>query len=95
VRGAAYGRSLTLAQLTVLECAAAGLSAKETAERYSRSEQTIKTHRRHVLAKLDARNMAAAVAQGFRLGILSVDAPSSSPGDDCAARTINRRYTTS
>jgi len=79
VRGGGHNRPLTLAQLTVLECAAAGLSARETGERYSRSEETIKTHRRHILAKLGARNMAAAVAEGFRLGILKVDGKAQRP----------------
>lgn len=49
-------------ELEVVVLAAGGLSAAQTGRRLFLSEETIKAHRKHVLAKLQARNMTHAVA---------------------------------
>jgi DNA-binding CsgD family transcriptional regulator len=53
--------SLSAAERHVLDDAAAGLTAKETAIRHAKSLETVKSQRRSILLKLGARNMAHAV----------------------------------
>ncbi len=57
-------------ELEVLRGVAAGESAPETAARLHRSPHTILSHRKHLRQKLEARNMAQAVAHGYERGIL-------------------------
>jgi hypothetical protein len=54
----------------VLETAAMGLSARETAERLAKSEHTIVAQRRAIQAKLGARNLVHAVALAYQSGVL-------------------------
>jgi DNA-binding NarL/FixJ family response regulator len=54
----------------VLDCAALGLTVDETAARRGVCRGTVMTQRKAVLRKLGARNMAAAVAKGYELGLL-------------------------
>jgi RNA polymerase sigma factor (sigma-70 family) len=63
--------ALTSAELDVLRAAAEGMSADETAEQLIKSTGTIRTQRKSVLAKLQARNMAEAVWVGCKKGYLS------------------------
>jgi RNA polymerase sigma factor FliA len=63
--------ALTPAELDVLRAAAEGMSADETADRLIKSTGTIRTQRKSVLAKLQARNMAEAVWLGCKKGYLS------------------------
>jgi ATP/maltotriose-dependent transcriptional regulator MalT len=58
-------------ELDVLTLVASGLSNGEIGGRLCITEETVKTHVRHVLAKLQARNRAQAVALGFRRGVIS------------------------
>jgi DNA-binding CsgD family transcriptional regulator len=44
---------------------------REIGERLFLSEETVKSHVRHLLAKLHARSRAHAVAVGFRRGLIS------------------------
>ena len=72
VEGTVSARELlTPAELDVLRAAAEGMSANETADRLIKSTGTIKTQRKSVLAKLQARNMAEAVWLGCKKGYLS------------------------
>lgn len=68
-----YGRPLTDRELEVLDAAAQGETMDETATRLWLSLETIKSHRRHVIAKLGARNLSHAIALAVRSEILSVD----------------------
>jgi two-component system nitrate/nitrite response regulator NarL len=61
---------LTAREQQILELMADGLSAPEIACRLVLSTATVKTHTRHVFAKLEVSERAAAVAQGMRLGLL-------------------------
>jgi DNA-binding NarL/FixJ family response regulator len=69
------GRALTEIEMDVLVGAALGETAAETAKRRERSEETVKTERRVVLAKLGARNMANAIALAFDHGLLRPRTP--------------------
>lgn len=68
------GRTLSEPELDVLEAAAEGLSARETAAVLTKSEHTIIAQRRAAQAKLGARNLVHAVALAHRKGLLP-DAP--------------------
>lgn len=69
VRGA--NAVLSRRELAVLELVAEGHTGAEIARRLDVAPSTVKTHLKHVFAKLDARDRAHAVARGFRQGILS------------------------
>jgi DNA-binding CsgD family transcriptional regulator len=58
----------------VLELTAQGLTNAEIGRKLLLSEETVKSHLRHLLAKLQARNRAHAVALGFRLGLIALAA---------------------
>jgi len=62
---------LTPAELDVLRAAAEGMSADETADQLIKSTGTIRSQRKSVLAKLQAKNMAEAVWLGCKKGYLS------------------------
>jgi DNA-binding CsgD family transcriptional regulator len=68
----ARGAPLSPRQLEVLQYAAAGLSSAETGGEMGIAEETVKSTRRVVLAKLNARSMTRAVAIGFETGLLAI-----------------------
>lgn len=65
-------RAPTSRELQVLDGIARGLTNAEIAGELFLSEETIKSHVRHLLSKLQAKNRAHLVARGFELGLLSV-----------------------
>ncbi len=65
------GREPTPRELEVLRLISDGLTNSEIAKRLYLSEETVKTHARSLLALLQARSRAHAVAAGFRLGMIS------------------------
>jgi DNA-binding NarL/FixJ family response regulator len=58
-------------EVQVLGLISEGLANREIGKVLFLSEETVKSHVRHLLAKLQARSRAHAVAIGFRRGILS------------------------
>jgi DNA-binding NarL/FixJ family response regulator len=54
----------------VLQLVCDGLVNREIGEQLHLSEETVKSHVRHLLAKLQARSRAHAVAIGFRRGLV-------------------------
>ncbi|GAA1663036.1 response regulator transcription factor [Glycomyces endophyticus] len=60
-------------ELEILHLIAEGCSNRETAKRLFLSEATVKTHLLHLYAKLGVNDRAAAVATGFRRGLLHLD----------------------
>jgi DNA-binding CsgD family transcriptional regulator len=64
------GKPLSKQELAVLQAAAEGLSAKETAEKFVKSEHTVIAQRRAIQAKLGARNLAHAISLAFRRRVL-------------------------
>lgn len=57
-------------ELEVLECLAAGQTTSQIAARLFISENTVKTHVRHILEKLEASNRTEAVSKGLQLGLI-------------------------
>ncbi len=57
-------------ELEVLQCLAEGLTTLQIASRLFISENTVKTHIRHILDKLEASNRTEAVGKATQLGIL-------------------------
>jgi DNA-binding NarL/FixJ family response regulator len=68
---------LTRAQWVVLWAGACGLTARETAERYHRGEETVKSHRKEAGRRLGVTGniVAAAVAECYRRGIFDRNDP--------------------
>jgi DNA-binding NarL/FixJ family response regulator len=58
-------------EVEVLQLISDGLVNREIGHRLFLSEETVKSHVRHLLAKLQARSRAHAVAVGMRRGIIS------------------------
>ena len=65
------GGQPTARQLEILQLIADGLGNGEIARRLFITEETCKSHVRALLARLQARSRAEAVAIGFRRGLLS------------------------
>jgi len=61
----------TAREIEILQLVAEGLINREIGERLFLSEETVKSHVRHLLAKLQATSRAHAVAMGFRRGLLT------------------------
>ena len=64
------GLALTNREREVLQLVADGASNREAAARLFISEASVKTHLQHIFDKLDVRDRAAAVAEGYRRGLL-------------------------
>jgi DNA-binding NarL/FixJ family response regulator len=60
----------TARELEVLQHIADGLANREIGTKLFLSEETVKSHVRHLLAKLHARSRAHAVAVGLRRGLI-------------------------
>jgi DNA-binding CsgD family transcriptional regulator len=65
-----YGQDPTMREIEVLQLISEGLANREIGHRLFLSEETVKSHVRHLLAKLQARSRAHAVAVGFRRGLI-------------------------
>ena len=65
------GHEPTARETQVLQLISDGLVNREIGERLFLSEETVKSHVRHILAKLQARSRAHAVAVGFRRGLIN------------------------
>ena len=65
------GQDPTNREIEVLQLVSDGLVNREIGDRLFLSEETVKSHVRHILAKLQARSRAHAVAVGFRRGLIS------------------------
>jgi DNA-binding CsgD family transcriptional regulator len=61
----------TQREIEVLQLISDGLVNREIGVRLFLSEETVKSHVRHLLAKLQARSRAHAVAVGFRRGLIA------------------------
>ncbi len=73
LRGAmpALEQEPTMREIEVLQLISDGLVNREIGQRLFLSEETVKSHVRHLLAKLQARSRAHAVAVGFRRGLIA------------------------
>jgi DNA-binding NarL/FixJ family response regulator len=61
----------TMREIEVLQLISDGLVNREIGVRLFLSEETVKSHVRHLLAKLQARSRAHAVAIGFRRSLIA------------------------
>jgi DNA-binding NarL/FixJ family response regulator len=61
----------TAREIEVLQLISEGLVNREIGHRLFLSEETVKSHVRHLLAKLQARSRAHAVAVGFRRDLIA------------------------
>lgn len=61
---------LSSRELEVLDCLAKGLTTAQIARNLYISENTVKTHVRHILEKLESSNRAEAVSKATQLGII-------------------------
>jgi two-component system nitrate/nitrite response regulator NarL len=57
-------------ELEVLDCLATGQTTSQIAGYLFISENTVKTHVRHILEKLEASNRTEAVSKGLQLGLI-------------------------
>jgi DNA-binding NarL/FixJ family response regulator len=61
---------LSTREMDVLECLARGMTTTDISEELFISENTVKTHVRHILEKLDASNRAEAVSKAIQMGVI-------------------------
>src|SRR5215510_5814657 len=64
-----FEQAPTAREIEVLQLVSEGLVNREIGDKLFLSEETVKSHVRHILAKLQARSRAHAVAVGFRRGL--------------------------
>lgn len=70
-RGESAHNLLSDREVEVLRCLARGRTTSQTADELFISENTVKTHIRHILEKLDVSNRAEAVAKAAQMGIFA------------------------
>lgn len=71
VQPAGDGRALSEKEIRVLALMAVGSTNREIGQELWVSEDTVKSHARHLFRKLGARDRAHAVAIGIRSGLIS------------------------
>jgi DNA-binding NarL/FixJ family response regulator len=64
---------LSSREMEVLECLAQGKTTAQIAAKLFISENTVKTHVRHILEKLEASNRAEAVSKAVQTGLIGSD----------------------
>jgi DNA-binding NarL/FixJ family response regulator len=69
-QGRATESGLSVREMEVLECLAQGKTTSQIAAELYVSENTIKTHVRHILEKLGASNRAEAVSKANQMGLI-------------------------
>ncbi|MBE0409737.1 MAG: response regulator transcription factor [Anaerolineales bacterium] len=70
IRGLQTDSGLSQRELEVLKCLAEGMTSSQIASSLFITENTVKTHVRHILEKLEASNRAEAVSKAIQLGII-------------------------
>jgi DNA-binding NarL/FixJ family response regulator len=69
----AADRGLSSRELEVLRCLAQGKTTAQISSELFISDNTVKTHVRHILEKLEASNRAEAVSKAVQLGMIGQD----------------------
>lgn len=69
----AVDKGISKREIDVLECLSRGQTTSQVAANLFVSENTVKTHIRHILEKLDASNRAEAVSKATQLGLIKPD----------------------
>lgn len=65
--------NLSSREMEVLGCLAQGQTTTQIAESLFISENTVKTHVRHILEKMEASNRAEAVSKAVQMGLIGTD----------------------
>lgn len=65
---------LSSREMEVLQCLAQGMTTAQISSDLFISDNTVKTHVRHILEKLEASNRAEAVSKALQLGLLNPNA---------------------
>jgi DNA-binding NarL/FixJ family response regulator len=65
--------NLSSREMEVLGCLAQGKTTNQIAESLFISENTVKTHVRHILEKMEASNRAEAVSKAIQMGLIGTD----------------------
>ena len=63
---------LSAREMEVLDCLARGKTTSQIAGELFISDNTVKTHVRHILEKMDASNRAEAVSKAVQMGVINV-----------------------
>lgn len=64
---------LSSREMEVLQCLAQGMTTAQISSDLFISDNTVKTHVRHILEKLEASNRAEAVSKAMQLGLLNIE----------------------
>lgn len=64
---------LSSREMEVLQCLAQGMTTAQISTDLFISDNTVKTHVRHILNKLEASNRAEAVSKAMQLGLINLD----------------------
>ena len=64
---------LSSREMEVLQCLAQGMTTAEISSDLFISDNTVKTHVRHILDKLEASNRAEAVSKAMQLGLINLE----------------------
>jgi DNA-binding NarL/FixJ family response regulator len=63
---------LSSRELEVLDCLAHGMTTSQVSSKLFITENTVKTHVRHILGKLEASNRAEAVRKATQIGLIKI-----------------------
>ncbi len=66
-------RGLSSREMEVLSCLAQGLTTAQISRELFITDNTVKTHVRHILEKLEASNRAEAVSKAIQLGLIGLE----------------------
>lgn len=66
------GKPLSCRELECLQHASLGKSIRETAQALRIGEETVKTHRSHILRKLECKTINAALVEAIRMGAFMI-----------------------
>jgi DNA-binding NarL/FixJ family response regulator len=70
IRGMQSESGLSQREMEVLKCLADGMTSAQIAASLYITENTVKTHVRHILEKLEASNRAEAVSKAIQIGLI-------------------------
>jgi DNA-binding NarL/FixJ family response regulator len=69
-QAALTGHGLSSREMEVLRCLAQGMTTTQISNELFISDNTVKTHVRHIMDKLEASNRAEAVSKATQLGLM-------------------------
>jgi DNA-binding NarL/FixJ family response regulator len=69
-QGSLAGNNLSSREMEVLRCLAQGMTTTQISSELFISDNTVKTHVRHIMEKLEAANRAEAVSKAIQMGLI-------------------------